>query len=280
MAIVTFINNETKETGQTLTACAIATALSIEHNASVLLVPTDFNDDTAECAFYDKSTSKGNFGFLKGMGRVDRDITNGIEGLVRVFSSNRASKDVIKSYTRSIIRERLDMLLPPNTKLPNEYNNTATFYPAIREVANQVYDYIIVDLDKEMKKETKDRLMEISNIVVDLIRQDPRSIQNFMALKEKNEFYAKKNIMIGLGKYNIESKYTQKNVARYLKEKNIPICVPYDPIFSDNCKVGKIIDYFLSIKSLTFKDLRQGEFYNKVVDSVARIIETKMNLGI
>lgn len=280
MAIVTFINNETKETGQTLTACAIATALSIEHNASVLLVPTDFNDDTAECAFYDKSTSKGNFGFLKGMGRVDRDITNGIEGLVRVFSSNRASKDVIKSYTRSIIRERLDMLLPPNTKLPNEYNNTATFYPAIIEVANQVYDYIIVDLDKEMKKETKDRLMEISNIVVDLIRQDPRSIQNFMALKEKNEFYAKKNIMLGFGKYNMESKYTQKNVARYLREKSIPVCVPYDAIFSDNCKVGKIIDYFLFLKGLTFKDLRQGEFYNKVVDSVAKIIETKINLGI
>ena len=48
MAIITFLNNEQKETGQTLSSIAIATMYGIEHNLNILLVTTDFNDETVD----------------------------------------------------------------------------------------------------------------------------------------------------------------------------------------------------------------------------------------
>ena len=48
-----------------------------------------------------------------------------------------------------------------------------------------------------------------------------------------DEFYNKKDLMLGIGKYDKQSIYTAKNIGRYLREKQIPLTFPYNINFSD-----------------------------------------------
>lgn len=54
MAIVSFWNNSKKETGQTYSAVAIATEMSIEHNYRILEISTGFQDKTTERCFWEE----------------------------------------------------------------------------------------------------------------------------------------------------------------------------------------------------------------------------------
>ena len=51
MSIITFISEDVKETGQSLSVAAIATAMAIEHNYKILVFSTDFLDNTLESCF-------------------------------------------------------------------------------------------------------------------------------------------------------------------------------------------------------------------------------------
>ena len=74
-----------------------------------------------------------------------------------------------------------------------------------------------------------------------------------------------------VGKYNQNSKYSAKNMGRYLKEKNVPVVVPYNILFADNCADGKIIDYFLSIQALGTGQNKDEYFLTQVRETVNKI---------
>ena len=84
MSIITFISEDVKETGQSLSVAAIATAMAIEHNYKILVFSTDFLDKTLESCFWNLNSRRGLFTNANVM-----DVSNGLEGLVRTFESNR-----------------------------------------------------------------------------------------------------------------------------------------------------------------------------------------------
>ena len=51
MSVITFINRDRKENGQTFSVAAIATCMAIEHNYKILLISTDFDDRSMEECF-------------------------------------------------------------------------------------------------------------------------------------------------------------------------------------------------------------------------------------
>lgn len=53
MAIVSFWSNIKRETGQTLSSVAIATAMAINHNFKILEVATGFQDKVIENCFWE-----------------------------------------------------------------------------------------------------------------------------------------------------------------------------------------------------------------------------------
>ncbi len=258
MSIITFINKDIKETGQTLAASAIASSLAIEHNYRILLISTDFNDKTLENSFFPIEGVKKSSFFSKQ--NLNIDISNGMEGLVRVFASNRASGNMIKSYTRPILRDRLDILPGPKTTDYKTYLNMSNYFSQIADVANSIYDTVIVDLSNKVTEENQMKLLNISNLVILGLTQNIQSILDFQGLKEEKDFYQKNNVILALEKYNPDSKYSSKNVARYLSEKELPLTIPYNILFSDYCSEGKIIDYLLSMQGLNSKDGKDGYF--------------------
>ena len=58
MSIVTFFSEDMKETGQSMSVAAIATAMAIEHNYKILLISTDFLDKTLENCFWNQNAKR------------------------------------------------------------------------------------------------------------------------------------------------------------------------------------------------------------------------------
>ncbi len=197
MAIITFCSNEVKETGQTLSLAAVATYMAIEHNYKILVVSTNFNDLSLENCFWEYSK-------IRQTGALEKDssknvgLDSGIEGLIKVLNSNRTSNEVVKNYSRIVLRDRLDVLLSPVTKNYEEYAETTQYYTNILSSANRYYDLILVDLSKRMPKKEVASILQMSDVIVMNLTQRLKTINDFMELREANEFYQRKNVMLAI----------------------------------------------------------------------------------
>lgn len=269
MAIITFKSNEIKETAQTLSIAAVAAQMAIEHNYKILLVSTNFKDKTLEECFWDvnKKTPLVNM-----MGKPAAvGIQSGVEGLMRVMASNKTSPEIVKNYSKIILRDRLDVLPSPSITEYRDYENIAATYPEILQLANRYYDIILVDLSKRMSEQYAENIIQISDIVVVNLTQRLKSIDDFIELREAEEFYKRKHIMLLIGRYDSFSKYNTKNITRYMKEKNTVNVIPYNTLFFEACSEAKIIDFFLRLKNIDELD-RNYLFIKEVTNMGNNII--------
>lgn len=248
MAIITFCSNETKETGQTMSLAATAAYMAIEHNYKILVISTDFNDLSLENCFweYDK---------IRNASTIKKDekvgIESGIEGLIKALISNRTSNEIIRNYSRIVLKDRLDILLAPTTKVYQEYIQIAERYTDILQVAKRYYDLIFVDLSKKMPRKVAAEILKLSDILVINMTQRLKTINDFIELRDTNDFYQRKNVMLLMGRYDKNSKYNIKNVTRYLKEKKMISVVPYNTLYLEAASEGGIIEFMLKAKNVT-----------------------------
>ena len=248
MAIITFCSNETKETGQTMSLAATAAYMAIEHNYKILVISTDFNDLSLENCFweYDK---------IRNASTIKKDekvgIESGIEGLIKALISNRTSNEIIRNYSRIVLKDRLDILLAPTTKVYQEYIQIAERYTDILQVAKRYYDLIFVDLSKKMPRKVAAEILKLSDILIINMTQRLKTINDFIELRETNDFYQRKNVMLLMGRYDKNSKYNIKNVTRYLKEKKMISVVPYNTLYLEAASEGGIIEFMLKAKNVT-----------------------------
>ena len=251
MAIITFRSNELKETGQTLSMVAVATQMAIEHSYKVLIVSTNFKDQTLENCFWElnKLNNANNVSEKAKVG-----VDSGVEGLIKVLVSNRTSTEIIKNYSRTVLKDRLDILLSPVTQDYKEYTQICENYQEILKMANRYYDLVFVDLTNRMNEEQAQNIINVSDVIIFNITQRLKNINDFMELKETDEFYKKKNVMLLLGRYDAHSKYNVKNVTRYMKEKKQILAIPYNTLYFEACSEGKVIDYFLRLKNIDEND--------------------------
>lgn len=269
MAIVTFKSNEIKETAQTLSIAAVATQMAIEHNYKILLVSTNFKDKTLEECFWEvgkKTPLAGMMGKPAAVG-----IESGVEGLMRVMASNKTSPEIVKNYSRIILRDRLDVLPSPSNTEYRDYESIAAAYPEILQLASRYYDIVLVDLSKRMSEQYAENIIQISDVVVVNLTQRLKSIDDFIELREQEEFYKRKNIMLLIGRYDAFSKYNTKNITRYMKEKKPVNVIPYNTLFFEACSEAKIIDFFLKIKNIDEAD-RNYLFVKEVTNMGNNII--------
>lgn len=268
MAIITFKSNELKETGQTLSLVATATQMAIEHSYKILIVSTNFKDQTLENCFWE--LDRLNKPIINTPGHASVGVDSGIEGLIKILASNKTSTEIVKNYSKTVLRDRLDILLSPNTDDYKEYTQICSDYPEILRMANRYYDLVFVDLSSRMQENQAQDIINISDIIIMNITQRLKNINDFIELKETEEFYKKKNIMLLLGRYDSHSKYNIKNVTRYMKEKKQILAIPYNTLFFEACSEGKVIDFFLKLKNIDEND-RNHYFIseaNRVDDSI------------
>ncbi len=272
MAIITFMSHERKETGQTLSLAAVATQLAIEHNYRTLIVSTSFADKILENCFWDYE--KSNMSAISNQMEIGSKVgvESGVEALTRVLAGNRTSPEIIRNYSKTILKDRLDMLVSPRTTDYQEYASITPNYADILQMANRYYDMVIVDLSDRLPPNDMNNILQISNLVVVNITQRMECIDNFLKLREENEFYKGKNIMLLIGRYDSFSKYNIKNITRYLREKRDVNAIPYNTLFFEACSEAKILDFFLKIRNITDETDRNYVFLKETKNVIATII--------
>ena len=280
MAIITFRSNELKETGQTLSLVATATQMAIEHNNKILVVSTNFKDVTLENCFWELDRLNKPIVNVKDRAAAV-GIDSGIEGLIKVLVSNRTSTEIVKNYSRTLLRDRLDILVSPKTQDYQEYIQLASNYPEVLRMADRYYDLVFVDLTSRMNEKEAQAIIDISDIIIFNITQRLKNITDFIELKQNDDFYKRKNIMLLLGRYDAHSKYNIKNVTRYMKEKKMILAVPYNTLYFEACSEGKVIDFFLKLKNIDEND-RNNQFVKEInrIDSdiIYKLQELQMKI--
>lgn len=260
MSIVVFSSSELKETGQSLAISALATYMAIEHNQKMLIVATDFNDNTLEDCFWQQKKEEFVIDRTLALDRVTT-MDSGVEGLIKIVSSSKTSPEIVRNYSKVVLRDRLDILVSPDIKSRDEYNKIATSYASIIQTANRFYDYVFVDLDNKMNLSEYEQIMQLADVIVLTLTQNLRCINNFVELKNKNHFYNNKKIIPTITRYDRYSKYNRKNVSRYLKEKKLMPTISYNTLFSEACSEGKIVDYFLKMRNVKADETDRNKIF-------------------
>ena len=98
------------------------------------------------------------------------------------------------------------------------------------------------------------------------------TLNNFIRLREANDFYKKKNVMLALGRYDRFSKYNNKNITRYMKERKELSVVPYNTLFFEACSEGTIIDFFLRLRNIVDDTDKNVTFEKAVAEADSNII--------
>lgn len=282
MAIITFTSDGKRETGQTLSCVAFATQMAIEHNYRILLVSTAFQENILESCFWDLNRTEATAKKIITEGTQQVGIESGIEGLLKIIASNRTSTDIVRNYTKVVFKERLDVLFAPKTNNFADYLQMTAQYADVLQTANRCYDLVIVDLNKQLEPNTKRAILDCSDVVVCNLIQNLGVINQFRDMREADEFYRKRNIMIALGKYDRFSKYNVKNVSKYLREKKEVNVIPYCTLFFESAEEGTVVDYFLSIRKLSDEEDRNVVFVKDVEkmcnDVIYKLQELQMRM--
>lgn len=264
MSVVTFWNNGKEHTGKSLAIAAMATYMGFEHNNRILVVSTSFNDDTLlNCFFENEETeqkAKKNLGLFGPNTNVA--MQNGIEGLDRIVRSNKVTPDIITDYTKVVLKDRLE-ILPGPTGNREVYDQLKETYLTIIELANQYYDLVIVDLDGRVGPQLKNDIVNKSDLVVATLSQRLKCLNDFN--KERQEIPVLNSIktLILIGRYDKYSKYTSKNITRYLGEKNQVSTLPYCTQFFEAAEEAGVPDMFLRLRKVD-KDDRNAFFISEV----------------
>jgi hypothetical protein len=269
MSIVTFWNNGREQTGKTLSLAAISTQLAVEHNYRILVISTGYQDENLDNCFWEAKKVKRNLGLFGPNTNVA--MQEGISGLTRMMKSNKLSPDQITNYTKIILKDRLE-ILPTFKGEKSEYNDIRRYYPDIINLANNYYDLVLVDLDKQVQDDIADLIMENSNLIVVNLSQRLSAINSFMELREEKPILKSKKTLLLIGRYDKYSKYNIKNISRYLGEKNKVSTLPYNTLFFEACEEAKVPDLFLSLRKTIGEDDRNGFFIAEVKRTVDNII--------
>lgn len=268
MPIVTFCNNGSRETGNTSSAIAIATYMSIKHNMKILLVSTNFNEPTVKESYWE-TRKQGAFLDRRKSTEV---MQSGIEGLNRMITSGKIEPRIIRDYTRVILKERLDVLVGFEGTI-TEYKELQDKYAAIILEANKYYDMVFVDLDKRLKKEVKNEIINITNVYIYTTNQKVSDIQKLTESIEENDKIDKRDVIILLTRYNQNLKINAKNVSRAIvRQRNAVNTVPYNGKFYESMQDGKVVDMFLQWFNLKNKKDPNFIFLKELENTIDNIL--------
>ncbi len=255
MSIIAFCSNEEKETGQTMSMVALSTYLAIKHNYRILMVSTNYKDKTLENSYRNLDKQNSLMKDLVENGDINAiGMESGIEGLAQIIHVNRVSPNIVSNYTEAVLKNRLDLLCAPRSKNNIEYKSIAQLYPNIIQLANTSYDLVFVDISNRIPQEQVKQILEFADVIVVNITQRLKVINDFIKLRENNEFFKKNNILINIGRYDPFSKYNTKNITRYLKEKKQIEAIPYNTLFFEACSEAKVVDFFLRLAKISPDD--------------------------
>ena len=276
MSVVTFWSDGREQTGKTLSIAAISTYMAVEHNYRILIISTGYRDDTLNQCFWKEKKVKRNFGLFGP--NTNEILEEGIVGLAKVVKSNKLSPENITNYTKIIFKDRLEVLQGVRGET-SDYDELEKTYPDIITLANSYYDLVFIDLDNEMNPSIREMILANSDLIVANISQRLTSIDRFMETRENTPILNSKKTLLLIGKYDKFSKYSIKNITRYMGEKNKVSTIPYNTLFFEACEEAKLPDLIFNLRKIDEEDIN-GFFLSEVKRTSENIMYRLQDLAI
>ena len=276
MSVVTFWSDGREQTGKTLSIAAISTYMAVEHNYRILIISTGYRDDTLNQCFWKEKKVKRNFGLFGP--NTNEILEEGIVGLAKVVKSNKLSPENITNYTKIIFKDRLEVLQGFRGET-SDYDELEKTYPDIINLANSYYDLVFIDLDNEMNPSIREMILANSDLIVANISQRLTSIDRFMETRENTPILNSKKTLLLIGKYDNFSKYSIKNITRYMGEKNKVSTIPYNTLFFEACEEAKLPDLIFNLRKIDEEDIN-GFFLSEVKRTSENIMYRLQDLAI
>lgn len=271
MSIVTFWSNTKKQTAQTMSLAAIANSMAIEHNYKILIISTIYNDDTLELCFGGLDNNKKILKKL--MQNTTVAVDNGIEGLSKMAYSGRMTPEIIQNYTRIVYKNRLEILYGykeiEDRPTKEEYLKIRGKYKEIIQNASKFYDMVFVDVDKGLEDDFVKQILKISDVVVINTEQKIGMINEINELihsELRNE-----NFILNIGRFDSYSKYSIKNISRYLGMKRDISVIPYNTLYFEAASEESVADLFLKIRNVAEGD-RNRAFVVETKNAAEKIV--------
>lgn len=269
MPIITFWSNGKEQTGKTMSLVGIATNMAIEHNKKILIVSTSYNNRTLQNCYWNENNS-----IRKQLLKNKKDMVgleNGIEGLVKILRSNKINPSLITDYTKIVFKDRLEILLGIKGE-KKFYDDIKDAYTEVIELANRYYDYVFVDLDNDLGDVQVNKILEISDIIIENVSQRITSIEKLEQKRGENPILCKENSIILINKYDRKSKYTIKNISRHLDIKKDIYEIPYNTLFFEAAEEAEVPDLFLRLRRLSDNTDKNAIFISLVKQVTEKII--------
>ena len=276
MSVVTFWSDGREQTGKTLSIAAISTYMAVEHNYRILIISTGYRDDTLNQCFWKEKKAKRNFGLFGP--NTNEILEEGIVGLAKVVKSNKLSPENITNYTKIIFKDRLEVLQGFRGET-SDYDELEKTYPDIINLANSYYDLVFIDLDNEMNPSIREMILANSDLIVANISQRLTSIDRFIETRENTPILNSKKTLLLIGKYDKFSKYSIKNITRYMGEKNKVSTIPYNTLFFEACEEAKLPDLIFNLRKIDEEDIN-GFFLSEVKRTSENIMYRLQDLAI
>lgn len=282
MAVITFTSNLQEENGKTMSLVAIATYLAIQKNKRVLIISTTNKYDKIKNCYFEEQETKKKFGVFAGAIPSSLETESGIQGLVKILRSNKLSPNMITNYTKVVFKNRLEVLLGSeeiNESLRNE-KSISEEYIDIISAANQYYDIVLVDLDFNVQENIRKIIINNSNLVILNTSQRLKAIQMIKNDEQINNLFKLKKTLVMIGKYDKNSKYNSKNIARYLETKKKILAIPYNTLYFEAVEEAKVPDMFLKLGKMSDLDDENNIFINYIKEATESIIYKLQELQI
>ncbi len=267
MAIISFWNNGNEQRGKTQSIAAIATFLAIQHNYKILILDTKYNDYSYHDCYWqeDKTIS------LIHKNNSRTNVGAGITGLTKAILSNKTSPEIITNYTRIVFSNNRLEILTDTDVARADYDINKTVFKDIAKIASKYYDLVFVDIDNNLEVNIINSLLEVSDLVIPSLLQNLRQINDYLKEKQSNITLKDKATLPLLIMYDSNSKYTIKNVSRYMKEREKVCAIPYNTLYYEACGEGIVDDFFIKFRKINSKD-DNGMFMAEVKNTAEKII--------
>ncbi len=266
MAIISFWSDGEKETGKTLSLAAIATQLSIDNTYKTLIFNTEYNDNTLENCFWTPKKPKRET-FMIGN---RADLATGTTGVAKAILSNKTSPEIIKNYTKTIYKNRLEILTEEKIS-QEDYQNQRKIYKEIAKIANKYYNLVLIDISGNAEESTTRSILEESDLIIVNLPQNLKKINEYIELKQTNRIFNKEKTIVLIGKCDRNSKYNAKNVSRYSNIRDL-YPIPYNTQFLEATNEGQITEFFTKFRGRIHPD-ENTYFLEEVKNVSERILE-------
>ena len=237
MGQVAFWSNRHGQTGNSSNLIAVATLIGMEYLTKTLVSHTHWSMSSLESAFLnEKDMNSSEFSSL------------GIDALERLARSNRLVPKIVKDYTDTVLRDRLELLR--GTVKPNEemFSMIHEVIGTIFDAAKNYYNLTLIDVNSGVRNKLTHSVLTTSDVVVVNLNQNKELLDEFFT--NEPEFLKEKKVVIVLGQYDRYSKYSVANIKRMYKTKAPIYTVPHCTGFMDALNDKSVIQFFFRNKNV------------------------------